>query len=119
MREVFGYKLPFKVHVPVKVHVPGLAGRLAIATGLLVALAVGSMFVSGVSALRGLAEAEALTRVELAVAAAREGIRQSTDEALTAARILGERPTLQRLLRESTIEAVLTTLSRNCEGVGV
>jgi signal transduction histidine kinase len=70
------------------------------------------------SALRDLAEAEAVTRVELAVAAAREGMRQSTEESLTAARILGERPTLQRLLRESTREAVLTTLSRNCEGVG-
>ena len=113
MREIFGYKLPYDIQMP------GLAGRLAIATGLLVALAVGSMYVSGVRALRGLAAAEALTRVELAVAAAREGVRQSTEEALTAARILGERPTLQRLLRESTPEAVLTTLSRNCEGADV
>jgi signal transduction histidine kinase len=105
--------------LPYKVQMPGLAGRLAIATGLLVAVAVGSMYVSGVRALRDLAGAEAFTRVELAVAAAREGIRQSTDESLTAARILSERPTLQRLMRESSREAVLSTLSRNCEGAGV
>ncbi len=98
---------------------PGLAGRLAIATGLLVALAVGSMYGSGVNALRGLAQAEALTRVELAVAAAREGMRQGTEESLTAARILGERPTLQRLLRDSSGEAVSVYLSRNCEGAEV
>ena len=56
-----------------------------------------SMFAIG--ALRRLAEAEGLTRVELAVSSAREGIRQSTEDLLTAARILGERPALQRLLR--------------------
>ena len=113
MRELFGYKLPYDFQVP------GLAGRLAIATGLLVALAVGSMYGSGVRALRGLAGAEALTRVELAVAAAREGVRLGTEESLTAARILGERPTLQRLLRESSLESVLTYLIRNCEGAVV
>ena len=113
MRELFGYKLPYNFQVP------GLAGRLAIATGLLVALAVGSMYGSGVRALRGLAGAEALTRVELAVAAAREGVRLGTEESLTAARILGERPTLQRLLRESSLESVLTYLIRNCEGAVV
>ncbi|HJR69613.1 MAG TPA: HAMP domain-containing protein, partial [Gammaproteobacteria bacterium] len=119
MRDLVWLKNQIPGLAGMKFHMPGLAGRLAIATGLLVALAVGSMYVSGVNALRDLAGAEAFTRVELAVAAAREGIRQSTDEALTAARILGERPTLQRLLRESTREAVLTTLSRNCEGAGV
>ena len=43
------------------------------------------MFVFGVGSLRSLAEAEALTRVELAVSAAREGLRQSTEDLLTAA----------------------------------
>jgi signal transduction histidine kinase len=117
-RELLGWRA--RAHkLNYKLRMPGLAGRLAIATGLLVAVAVGSMYVSGVNALRGLAGTEAFTRVELAVAAAREGVRQSTEEALTAARILGERPTLQRLLRESNREAVLSTLSRNCEGAGV
>ena len=66
---------------------------------LLVALAVGAMSVFGIGSLRRLADAEGLARVELAVSSAREGIRQSTEDLLTAARILGERPALQRLLR--------------------
>ena len=55
--------------------------------------------VFAIGALRRLADAEGLTRVELAVSSAREGMRQSTEDLLTAARILGERPALQRLLR--------------------
>ena len=67
-------------------YAPGLAGRLALATGLLVALAVAAMSVFAISALRRLADAEGLTRVELAVSSAREGMRQSTEDLLTAAR---------------------------------
>ena len=91
---------------------PGLAGRLAIATGLLVVLAVGAMSVFAIGALRRLADAEGLTRVELAVSSAREGMRQSTEDLLTAARILGERPALQRLLRGPVPE----TFSRSSRG---
>ena len=69
----------------------------------------------GVGSLRSLAEAEALTRVELAVSAAREGLRQSTEDLLTAARILGERPPLQRLLRGSIRDALPPYLVRYCE----
>jgi hypothetical protein len=103
----------------IKFHAPGLAGRLAIVTGVLVALAVGSMYVFGVGSLRGLAEAEALTRVELAASAAREGLRQNTEDLLTAARILGERPPLQRLLRSAIRDALPPYLTRYCEGAGL
>ena len=102
-----------------KFHAPGLAGRLAVVTGVLVALAVGSMYVFGVGSLRGLAEAEALTRVELAASAAREGLRQSTEDLLTAARILGERPPLQRLLRSAIRDALPPYLTRYCEGAAL
>ena len=85
-----------------KLGMPGLAGRLAIVTGLLVTLAVASMLVVGVRSLRSQAEAQALTRVQLGVSAAREGLRQATEDVLTAARILGERPVLQRQLRSTT-----------------
>jgi signal transduction histidine kinase len=98
---------------------PGLAGRLAIATGLLVALAVGSMLVFGVRSLRDLAEAEARARVALGVSAAREGLRQSTEDLLTAARILGERPPLQRVLRGSIRDALSPYLVRYCEGAAL
>jgi signal transduction histidine kinase/HAMP domain-containing protein len=100
-----------------KTYVPGLAGRLAIATGLLVILAVGAMSVFGIGALRRLAAAEGLTRVELAVSSAREGLRQSTEDLLTAARILGERPALQRELRGPLRETPF--LARYCESVAL
>ena len=97
----------------------GLAGRLAVVTGVLVAFAVGSMYYFGVGSLRDLAEAEALTRVELATSAAREGLRQNTEDLLTAARILGERPTLQRLLGGTTNDALLPYLTRYCEAAAL
>ena len=102
-----------------KFHTPGLAGRLAIVTGVLVTLAVGSMSIVGVRALRSLAQAEVLTRVELAVSAAREQLRQSTEDLLTAARILGERPPLQRLLRGAIRDALPPYLNRYCESAAL
>jgi signal transduction histidine kinase len=102
-----------------RLYTPGLAGRLAIATGLLVALAVGAMSVFAISALRRLADAEGLTRVELAVSSAREGMRQSTEDLLTAARILGERPALQRQLRGPVPETLQPFLDRYCQSVAL
>jgi signal transduction histidine kinase len=96
-----------------------LAGRLAIVTGALVTLAVGLMLIVGLRALKSLAEAEALTRVELAVSAGREGLRQSTEDLLTAARILGERPPLLRLLRGSIRDALPPYLTRYCDGAAL
>jgi signal transduction histidine kinase/HAMP domain-containing protein len=104
---------------PLKLHAPGLAGRLAIVTGALVTLAVGLMLVVGLGSLRSLAEAEALTRAELAVSAAREGLRQSTEDLLTSARILGERPPLLRLLRGAIRDGLPPYLTRYCEGAGL
>ena len=60
-----------------------------------------------------------MTRVELAVSAAREALRQNTEDLLTAARILGERPPLQRLLRGSIPDAVPPYLARYCEGAAL
>jgi signal transduction histidine kinase len=102
-----------------RLYSPGLAGRLALATGLLVVLAVAAMSIFAIGALRRLADAEGLTRVELAVASAREGMRQSTEDLLTAARILGERPALQRLLRGPVPETLQPFLARYCESVAL
>lgn len=98
---------------------PGLAGRLAIATGVLVGLAVGSMYLLGVGSIRALAGAEALARTEVAASAAREGLRQTLEDLGTAARILGERPTLQRLLTGSIREALVPYLDRYCSGAAL
>jgi signal transduction histidine kinase len=102
-----------------RLYAPGLAGRLALATGLLVVLAVAAMSIFAIGALRRLADAEGLTRVELAVASAREGMRQSTEDLLTGARILGERPALQRLLRGPVPETLQPFLARYCESVAL
>jgi hypothetical protein len=75
---------------------PGLAGRLAIVMGALLILAVAAVASYGVGSLRELAESEALTRVELAAAAGREGLRQTTEDLLTAAGHHGERPPPRR-----------------------
>ena len=95
---------------------PGLAGWLAIATMLLVTFAVAAVSATGIGLLRDLAEREALTRVKLAVAAAREGVRQGTEGLSIAARVLGERPTLQRLLDADDLAALVPYLRRYCDG---
>jgi len=102
-----------------QLHAPGLAGQLAVVTGVLVAVAVGAMYVFGVGSLRGLAETEAITRVELAATAAREELRQTREDLLTAARILGERPPLQRLLSDPLREPLLPILVRSCTSVAL
>jgi signal transduction histidine kinase len=108
-----------RLAIRMKLGMPGLAGRLAIVTGVLVTLAVASMLVVGVRSLRSQAEAQALTRVELGVSAAREGLRQITEDVLSAARILGERPPLQRLLRGSILDALPPYLTRYCENASL
>lgn len=114
LRDLVDRRALAKLADAVNLRLPGLAGRLAIVTGALVALAVGTMYILGVSSVRSFAEAQALTRAELAASAAREGLRQSTEDLLTAARILGERPALERLLRGSIREALLAYLDRYC-----
>src|SRR5690606_5829039 len=103
-------------HYP-QLHSPGLAGRLAIVTAVLVTLAVAAVSPSGVRSLRKLAEAEGFARVELAVTAAREALGTSTENLLTAARVLAERPTLERLLSEpESDDALMPYLDRYCDG---
>jgi hypothetical protein len=57
--------------------------------------------------------------VELGVSAAREGLRQTAEDVLTAARILGERPALQRLLSGSVLDALPPYLARYCENASL
>jgi signal transduction histidine kinase len=95
---------------------PGLAAWVAIVTALLVTIAVFAVSIAGVRLLRDLAATEALTRVELGAAAAREALRQEADELMTAARVLSERPTLHQILRDSSLETLDPYLRRYCEG---
>ncbi|HEX6999641.1 MAG TPA: ATP-binding protein [Gammaproteobacteria bacterium] len=102
-----------------KLHTPGLAGRLALVTVLLVTLAVTAVSGYAIGTLRDLAAAGAFARAEAAAAAARETIRQSTEDLLTAARVLGERPTLQRLLQGDRDDGIAPYLARYCDGAGL
>src|SRR5690606_13834526 len=56
---------------------------------------------------------------ELAAIAGRENIRQGTEDLLTAARVLAERPTLQRLLAGRDSEQLRSFLARYCEGAAL
>lgn len=102
-----------------RIRAPGLAGWLAIVTALLVTLAVTAVSIAGVRLLRDLAEAEALTRVELGASTALEALRQSSEDLQTAARVLGERPTLLRMLRGTNLDALDPYLVRYCEGAAL
>lgn len=100
-------------------HPPGLAGRLALVTALLVTLAVAAVSIFAVQSMKRLAEAEAGSRVELAVAGARESLRRSTDELLSVARVLAERPTLHRLLAAPRPDALGPYLATYCDGAAL
>ncbi|MEX2259604.1 MAG: ATP-binding protein [Woeseia sp.] len=93
----------------------GLAAWLAIISGCLVTMAVAFVSIAGIAMLRDLAYAEARIRVEFAVAAASEALRQHADELHTGARVLGERPTLRRLLLAPDSNALQPYVMQYCE----
>jgi signal transduction histidine kinase len=99
-------------------YTPGLSSQLALVTGLLVAVAVGAMYTFGVGSLRSLATTEGIARVELGAAAAREEMRQFSEDLVTTARIVAEQPPLQRQLRDPR-EALRSYLMRSCESVAL
>ncbi|HEU4616916.1 MAG TPA: ATP-binding protein [Gammaproteobacteria bacterium] len=102
-----------------RLHSPGLAGWLAAATATLVTLAVAAVSFYGVETLRRLAEQEGLTRVALAASAAREGVRQSTEDLLTAAHVLADRPTLHRLLSARDESELAPYLEQYCSAASL
>ncbi len=66
----------------------------------LVLLAVVCVVFTAMGLLRRLADQQALARVDLAGKAALEAVERSAEDVRTSARLLGERPTVGRLLRE-------------------
>lgn len=70
---------------------------VAVNVGLLL-LAVAGVAIAAVRLLRQSADAQALARVEQAALIARKEIESTSDATLTSAQLLGERPTLGRLL---------------------
>jgi signal transduction histidine kinase/HAMP domain-containing protein len=76
----------------------GLASWLGGGSVFVVLLAVAAIAIACGILLNRLVQQQALVRAQLAVATARELLRRAGEDALSDARVLAERPTLQRLL---------------------
>src|SRR2546429_3378796 len=85
----------------------------------IVLLVGGGICYSAIGMLHDLADEQGKARVQLAGAMAREELRRMGEDTVTAARVLAERPTLQRLLSEGRTDAIPLSLRRFCETSGV
>jgi signal transduction histidine kinase len=86
------------------------------AVQVLLVLLVGiGLSATAIGMLRGLAESQGKARVLLAGATAHEDVRRMTEDALNSARVLAQRPTLQRLLDQHQNEALSPFLQRFCD----
>jgi signal transduction histidine kinase len=86
------------------------------AVHVLLVLLVGiGLSATAIGMLRVLADSQGKARVLLAGATAHEDVRRMTEDALNSARVLAERPTLQRLLDEHQDEAITPFLQRFCD----
>jgi signal transduction histidine kinase len=81
---------------------------------LIVLLVVGGISVSAIGSLRKLADEQGKSRVQLAGAMAREDLRRFGEDALTQARTVADRPTLQRLMADRQAAAIGPYLRRSC-----
>ncbi|MGH8262115.1 MAG: ATP-binding protein [Steroidobacteraceae bacterium] len=82
---------------------------------VLVLLVLAAMSWSAIGLLRDLADQQALSRVQLAGATAREELRKASEDIQTTARVLASRPTLARLLTENQTAELTPVLRRLCE----
>jgi signal transduction histidine kinase len=93
----------------------GLGWWLAAINVAIVLLVVGGISFSAIGKLRELADEQGKARVQLAAAMAREDLRRLGEDAVTAAHVLADRPTLQRLVSEETTDALALFLRRFCQ----
>jgi signal transduction histidine kinase len=85
----------------------------------IVLLVGGGICYSAIGMLRDLADEQGKARVQLAGAMAREDLRRMLEDAGTAAKVLAEQPTLQRLLSQGRTDALPSILRRSCETSGM
>jgi signal transduction histidine kinase len=93
----------------------GLGWWLAAINVAIVFLVVGGISFSAIGMLRDLADEQGKARVQLGGAMAREDLRRLGEDAVTAAHVLADRPTLQRLMSEESPEALALFLRRFCQ----
>ncbi len=85
----------------------------------IVLLVGGGISYSAIGMLRDLADEQGKSRVQLAGAMAREDVRRMDEDAGTAARVIAEQPTLQRLLSQGRTDAIPPILRRSCQTSGM
>jgi signal transduction histidine kinase len=93
----------------------GLASWLGGGSVFIVLIAVAAMAVACTVLLNRMVQQQALVRAQLAVTSARELLRRTAEDALSDARVLAERPTLQRLVNDHSDAALEPFLRRFCE----
>jgi hypothetical protein len=93
----------------------GLGWWLAAINVAIVLLVVGGISFSAIGMLRDLSDEQGKARVQLAGAIAREDLRRVGEDAVTAAHVLADRPTLQRLVAQQDPEALGLFLRRFCQ----
>jgi signal transduction histidine kinase len=87
-----------------------------VAVHVVLVLLVGiGLSATAIGMLRVLADEQGKARVLLAGATAHEDVRRMTEDALTSARVLAQRPTLQRLIAERQDQAIAPFLRRFCD----
>jgi len=96
----------------------GLASWLGGGSVFVVLLAVAAIAITCGILLNRLVQQQALVRAQLAVATARELLRRAGEDALSDARVLAERPTLQRLLATEPNSGLEPFLRRFSETTG-
>jgi signal transduction histidine kinase len=91
-------------------------GWWMVAVHVVLVLLVGiGLSATAIGMLRVLADEQGKARVLLAGATAHEDVRRMTEDALTSARVLAQRPTLQRLIAERQDQAIAPFLRRFCD----
>jgi len=92
----------------------GLGAWLGAGSVIVTAAAIAAMAFVCVQILDALVRQEGITRAQLAGASAREALQRAGEDALASARVLSERPTLQRLLADQRDASLQTFLRRFC-----
>jgi len=85
----------------------------------IVLLVGGGICYSAIGMLRDLADEQGKARAQLAGAMAREDLRRMVEDAGTAAKVIADQPTLQRLLSQGRTDALPSILRRACTTGGM
>jgi signal transduction histidine kinase len=97
----------------------GLASWLGGGSIFIVSLAVAAIALASAILLNRLVEQQGLVRAQLASASARELLRRAGEDALTDARVLADRPPLQRLIETQERDGLAAFLQRFADSTGM